>query len=910
MLVGRDSELKELSILRERAGRSCVIALIQGPDGVGKTALALEVTAPATTIRINNYPGDAEVPLSGVRDLAQQLGVELGTDPAQDLFSALENAPPTCLLIDDAQHMDVTSQVLLWRVLRRARPLPILVLVTCSTTSGQLLEALTLLLRDPTRGRILTLAPLTEAQVATFLRRHLRVPVTGRTLSAVHANTGGYPGPLTALVDQIPTTHHALTIPVALRAFTATTPVGEAEQRRVRMAWQKLDDAVRAALVAVAHADELSIEEIARSNQLLGLPEVPLAPVLDTGLVDRRSGGLLRLRHRQTQQAILDQVPPSEARQVHAALAQTLDGQRSLKHRVAAADETARGPLLEELGALYSTASLHGEFQAARGYAQLASRLDPAWAVEAVLSTFRTGLKPPLNGDEVLVREMPPSVARTAVLTLIEMRDGGAEAAAHRLRGLLDVEITDARDLIVLANAVFHVIGDATMNTSSHVAEQFRPLVDLLRRRAATEPPQVAFELLINAIGLELVVDHMLNPSLPLSERIESVEALRASLQEPAIRTQLETVFRSVLGLLNFAIGRWEEARRHTQDLSIRTLPLLEAQVSLMRVLAAFHHGDWDEAHRIADRQLATTLDELQEQYWRQAFAVAALVPAARGEQSVAERYLSWDGQPHVVSVADACHSLAMAWRIVAQRQDPAPLAPLLDGVWEAGLVNYGSAATTAVLRVKGHLATADVESARRCLGDLDEQPYEPHAKGYTHAHAAALVAAAEGRIFDAIDHFTSAREHLSDQVDANPNAGLRLHHALLIGDLVEFYLGVRRREAARQLLADLEAAEHLLTSCGATPWAEHLASLKEEIAPEGPESPPPAASLLSSLTPREREIALLAARGLTNREIAAELFVTVRTAEFHVHNALRKMGLTSRRQLRTALQEDGAATS
>ncbi|MFI6596479.1 AAA family ATPase [Nonomuraea sp. NPDC050536] len=53
------------------------------------------------------------------------------------------------------------------------------------------------------------------------------------------------------------------------------------------------------------------------------------------------------------------------------------------------------------------------------------------------------------------------------------------------------------------------------------------------------------------------------------------------------------------------------------------------------------------------------------------------------------------------------------------------------------------------------------------------------------------------------------------------------------------------------------------------------------------------------TLSPREEQVRRLAATGLTNREIAESLFLSPRTVEVHVANALRKLGLTSRRQLR-----------
>ena len=56
------------------------------------------------------------------------------------------------------------------------------------------------------------------------------------------------------------------------------------------------------------------------------------------------------------------------------------------------------------------------------------------------------------------------------------------------------------------------------------------------------------------------------------------------------------------------------------------------------------------------------------------------------------------------------------------------------------------------------------------------------------------------------------------------------------------------------------------------------------------------------SLTSQESVIARLVADGRTNREVAAELFLSVKTVEFHLANVFRKLGIRSRRQLRTAL--------
>ena len=63
-----------------------------------------------------------------------------------------------------------------------------------------------------------------------------------------------------------------------------------------------------------------------------------------------------------------------------------------------------------------------------------------------------------------------------------------------------------------------------------------------------------------------------------------------------------------------------------------------------------------------------------------------------------------------------------------------------------------------------------------------------------------------------------------------------------------------------------------------------------------------------ASLTRREREIAALVATGLTNREIAGKLFLSVRTVEVHVDHALTKLGFRTRTQLAAWIHEEGLA--
>ena len=110
-----------------------------------------------------------------------------------------------------------------------------------------------------------------------------------------------------------------------------------------------------------------------------------------------------------------------------------------------------------------------------------------------------------------------------------------------------------------------------------------------------------------------------------------------------------------------------------------------------------------------------------------------------------------------------------------------------------------------------------------------------------------------------------------------------------------------RRREARAQLHAALEIFKRL----GATPWSERAESELRATGERIRRRDPTAAD---QLTARELQIALAVARGATNREAAAALFLSHKTVERHLSVVYRKLGLRSRSELARALATESMA--
>jgi DNA-binding CsgD family transcriptional regulator len=140
-------------------------------------------------------------------------------------------------------------------------------------------------------------------------------------------------------------------------------------------------------------------------------------------------------------------------------------------------------------------------------------------------------------------------------------------------------------------------------------------------------------------------------------------------------------------------------------------------------------------------------------------------------------------------------------------------------------------------------------------------------------------------------------------QLDAAGAVDLRARAGLELGALLVKATAEDRTEGVRLLREALDYASTTDVPPVQRRAVRLLVRAGEPVTERG-ESP------IGALTPGERRVVELAAAGDTNRQIAQKLFVTVKAVEWHLSNAYRKLGVSSRAQLPDVLSGEGPSSS
>jgi DNA-binding CsgD family transcriptional regulator len=183
-------------------------------------------------------------------------------------------------------------------------------------------------------------------------------------------------------------------------------------------------------------------------------------------------------------------------------------------------------------------------------------------------------------------------------------------------------------------------------------------------------------------------------------------------------------------------------------------------------------------------------------------------------------------------------------------------------------------------------VSTGALGAAARHIDALSAAAAPRPGPGARVAGLRARLHAAAGRPEEAEAAFTRAAEMIG------PDDPF-LETALLHQDHGAFLLARGNR---RDGVALLMKARVMLASAGAVPYLERLDA---RLAGAGIRSPARAGTAPTALTEREADVAALVSRGMTNAEIAAELYVSVNTVDYHLRHVFAKLGVRSRRELR-----------
>jgi DNA-binding CsgD family transcriptional regulator len=312
---------------------------------------------------------------------------------------------------------------------------------------------------------------------------------------------------------------------------------------------------------------------------------------------------------------------------------------------------------------------------------------------------------------------------------------------------------------------------------------------------------------------------------------------------------------------------------------------------------AYFRRGDWDAA--LTHAQLATALaqDTDRPLDLARGHARAAQVLACRGQWPAAQAHVNAaragaERLPLVYAVATAATAAAA---LAHAHGDLAGVLRATEAVRATGLVGPGGRPgifNWRAIEADALIGLGRLDDAATMLDEFEAAIPRPGL-----ASAALALARGRGNLAVASEDPTAAQAAFSRAHEMGPDVPMPFEHARLSLDDGRRLAAAQNRPAA---VAQLENAHRLFSDLGADPYlqacATELAALQVTAATSSP------AERLG-LSRAELAVARLVATGLTNREVASELYVSVKTVEYHLRNSYIKLDITSRRALAALLR-------
>ncbi|HEY7076259.1 MAG TPA: LuxR C-terminal-related transcriptional regulator, partial [Solirubrobacteraceae bacterium] len=773
---------------------------------------------------------------------------------------------------------------------RRLEGVPACVLATLRPIEDEH-PLLTELLADPATT-IVRPSPLSAPAVADLVRRELGAEAEEAFSLACHHATGGNPLLLRELLRTLAAEDVA---PIAASVPVVDRLAPDAVTRSVRLRLGRLPaEAARLARAVAVLGDRAEREQAAALAELERRQIGPAAAAL--ARVDLlRPDPPFAFVHPLVRNAVYEGVPPDEREAAHARAA------RLLVERGAAPEQIAAQLLAAAPGSVErATAILRDAARAAAAEGGL----------ESAVRYLRRALEEPLADEE----------RGELLLELAAVEAGiGAPAVIAHLRDAL-ATLTDPRRRAEASLALGHELywsGDeeAGVEVLEGALAEHPDLGAELRHRLEAE-------LVVNATRLPSQYERARELLARLDVSVDDGPGARVLLtaeayHEAAAGGDAEHAGATALAALtampdeerarNYTAGAYALLRTDRLEEGVRLLDATIADVrrrgavfhfsslSMTRAIFQYARGSLNEAE--ADGRAA--LDTLPHRnVWFVAAANGWLgqILVERGAVEEAAGLLA-AVEPTVPSDAFSRAPLLRARALVeaARGDHRAALASALE--LGAALAAFGHTNPPASyppwrsLAALEHHALAETEEALALAREEVE---------LSRAWAAPVTLGRALRILGLIEGGDEGIERIREAVAVLAPSPARLEHAYALAGLGAALRRANHRAEARE---HLRRALELAQRSGAVLLAEEA---RTELIATGARPRRVELSGAAALTPSERRTAAMAAEGMSNREIAQALFVTLRTVEMHLSNAFRKLDVASRTQLAAALAAEG----
>jgi DNA-binding CsgD family transcriptional regulator len=903
VFVGRAAELAQVAevVAQVEAGQPWLVA-IEGDPGVGKTALARQFLAGVPGLRVLSARADqAEADLDfGLADqLFRTAGVVPSVLPAGgagpgapsfavgarllEVVGEQQATGAVAILIDDLQWADRRSVEALTFMLRRLSVDPVIALVIYRGPAGRLDEAAQRMLGSVENRLQVPLGGLSPEEVAALAAALTAGPLDDETVQRLYRGTGGHPLYLRTVLSE--GSGFDSRVPGRL-GLSRSLAAAVGDHLRV------LPPKTRSILEMLSVLNlRLPLAQLGQAAQA-DSPGALIEPAAAVGLVDwwpDEPTCPVEIRHLLVRDAVYAGIPAAKRRVLHARAASVVSESASWEHRVAALDRPDEG-LAAELEHLAGQEAADGRLALAATHLRWASDISPARADrERRLLTAALHLMPAEGSRGLALRQAveatAPSPLRSCVLGMMAFSSGQL-AEAERCYGQALAEARDDPDSQPLAArianrlaAVCVLVGDGkkamtlgrwalgTGCLDAAVAGSTRWLIAVGACQVAGPRDALAELGHLDAdparVGLAdagcLSYRGILR--LQAGDMGQAVTDITVSLKMARQGAALMLGLRPYcyLALAQYLAGEWDDVQLTCEQVfSVASIRIRRFELPLLHLAATCvpaGRGVTDEAERHARlaREAAASLDYGHERLY--AATARALVCQAAGDyQGMADALEPWrddtalDGR----SLADA-----VLWR------------PLLA----EGLIGSGQTEQAAAVLAQMQAGSGQVSYLR---------PAPAWLEGW--------LAEQRGAPEETLRIYQRGEDTASTHSPFY-TARLLLAHGRLLR------LTGNRKDA----IGRLRRANALYLGLRAAPF---IARTEEELAACHLPREPAAKQPVLALTSRETQVAHLVGKGLSNPEIAAELFISRKAVEYHLGNIYAKCGLRGRQQLRRFVEQ------